>query len=280
MDKVWFKLRQTEYPPPTEESMGTSEETAPLCLGHFIADLKHIDFPLNRDAIAEFPASMPVFHTTAIHFHWHDSQRSRTGGSLGGGAPIPAAAGAVTVNASVELAFARTLRNHEEYERMDSYIVQPNKAYVAECLEQDELAEFTAGRLAWSMFMITGLRVARKGKRSVEESSHREGNGGPEVSLPTVASATATLNVGRDKSQTMKGTYTSDFVWAVRLAKVSKGFLMTDWSLGPYSKRATFFAGKEEVDVAGTVAAEGLSNFLVVEDKDLDEAFVIEGEQG
>jgi hypothetical protein len=70
----------------------------------------------------------------------------------------------------------------------------------------------------------------------------------------------------------------SDFVWAVRLAKVHKGLLMRDWSLGPYTQLATFGADEEEVDVAGTVAAEGLDKFLVVEDEKLGEAFVVEKE--
>ena len=79
----------------------------------------------------------------------------------------------------------------------------------------------------------------------------------------------------------MRGLYSSDFIWAIRLAKVKKGLLMRDWSLEPYTKLATFGAGEEEVDIARTVVAEGIDNFLVIEDEDLDEAFVVKGsEQG
>lgn len=160
--------------------MGTCEETAPICLGHFISDLKHIDFVLNRGSIEEFPPNMQVFHTDVDHFKWKASQNSKTGGLLGGGVPILAPAG-ITVKGSIELAFASNIQNHEEYNRLDSYIVQPNKAYVAECLEGDKLSEHIAGKKAWSMFMITGLKVARKGKRTTSESSHKQVNGGPEV---------------------------------------------------------------------------------------------------
>jgi hypothetical protein len=71
----------------------------------------------------------------------------------------------------------------------------------------------------------------------------------------------------------------SDFVWAVRLAKVSKGLLMTDWSLEPYTKGATFGAGEDEVDVARTVAGEGLNKFQVIEDEELGEAIVLGEEE-
>jgi hypothetical protein len=179
MEKVWFKLRQTDYPPPTEESMGTSEETAPICLGHFISDLKHIDFVLNRCAIEEFPPNMQVFHTDAIHFKWDDSWNAETGGGLGAGAPIAAAAG-LTVKGSVKLAFSRSVQSCEEYDRLDSYIVQPNRAYVADCLDGDALSAHVAGKKSWSMFIITGIRVARKGKKTTSESSRKEGEGGVE----------------------------------------------------------------------------------------------------
>lgn len=54
---------------------------------------------------------------------------------------------------------------------------------------------------------------------------------------------------------------------------------MTDWSLDPYTKRATFGTAEEDVNVATAVSGEGLDKFLVIEDDGLGEAFVVdEGE--
>jgi hypothetical protein len=67
----------------------------------------------------------------------------------------------------------------------------------------------------------------------------------------------------RESSRVIEGTHTNDFVWAVRLAKIHKGIFHKDWSVSTYTKRATFGAGEDEID------------FTVVEDRALDQAFVI-----
>lgn len=181
MEKVWFKLKQPDYPPPTEESMGTDKETGPICLGHFISDLKHIDFVLNRHELEEFPATMPVFATTALKFKWDDSSSSETGGELGGGAPIAAAAG-MTFKANLKTIFKKEISNHEEFDRLDKYIVQINKPYVARCLASIESLEKYTDKPWWSMFVITGIMVARGATSMVASESHgKEIEAGPEA---------------------------------------------------------------------------------------------------
>lgn len=50
---------------------------------------------------------------------------------------------------------------------------------------------------------------------------------------------------------------------------------MNNWSLGPYTDRATFTAD-ERVDVRAMVEGEGLDGFVLVEDQLLNETIVIE----
>lgn len=65
-------------------------------------------------------------------------------------------------------------------------------------------------------------------------------------------------------------------MWAIRLAKVHKGILMTDWSTGPYTRRATFsLGGGDKVDVGAVVKSEGMEDFWVVDDDELGESIVI-----
>jgi hypothetical protein len=181
MEKVWFKLRQTDYTPPIVESMGTDKETGPICLGHFISDLKHIDFPLNRNELEEFPANMPVFATTAAQFKWDDSKNTERGGDLGAGAPI-AAAGGITVKGNLKLTFKREVTNHEAYDRLDKYIVQMNKAYIQDCLDGIASLEKHTNKHMWTMFVITGIMVARGAtKRDTTESKETTLEVGPEV---------------------------------------------------------------------------------------------------
>lgn len=63
MEKVWFKLRQTDHYPAPEDIilLGNGDDSqATICLGHFISDLKRLDFPLNRDSILPFHRRMTV----------------------------------------------------------------------------------------------------------------------------------------------------------------------------------------------------------------------------
>lgn len=83
--------------------------------------------------------------------------------------------------------------------------------------------------------------------------------------------------MARQEAEGLHGKHPGDFVWAVRLAKVHKGFLMTDWSIDAYTKRATMDTGGESsVDLEGVLKEEGMDNFTIIYDEQQDEAFVIE----
>ena len=172
MEKVWFRLRQTDYPPPTVESLGTQTETGPITLGHFVASLRSIDFVLNRGAVMHFPPSMPVYTTEATRFRWDAEKSNSIGAGAGAGAPVAAMAG-VTLEATVQLAFARSVQDHQAYERLNTYIVHPSRTYIEDCLDKAELAAHVKGKLAWSVFMITGIKVARKGRQTTSEQTRQ-----------------------------------------------------------------------------------------------------------
>ncbi len=101
---------------------------------------------------------------------------------------------------------------------------------------------------------------------------------GPCRDAAGAASAEAHSKISRGHVRQFGGKEASDFVWAIRLAKVSKGLLSTNWSLDPFSSRATFGAGAGDVDVCRTVAGEGLKNFGVFGDEELGEVFVVDDE--
>ncbi|KAF5606588.1 uncharacterized protein FSUBG_5987 [Fusarium subglutinans] len=280
MEKVWFKLRQIDYPPAQEDAIlsGDGDDSiAPLCLGHFISNLKTLDFPLNHGSILPFPPRMRVFCNSTLNFTWDDARLRSPGTNLAAGAPILAATG-VTAKTSLQFAFMKTVESHEEYDRLDTYIVQPTKGYIKDCLEQDQLKAHYQGKVSWSMFMITGIKVARAGKREAHEETNIAADIGPELDLPLVATTRATATNQRIASQRVSGEHPGDFIWAVRLAKIHKGLLMKDWSVDPYSKRATFAAGDEcELNVEDVLCDEGLEGFTVVEDDAIDEVVILDG---
>lgn len=295
MEKVWFKLRQPDYPPPPEDTilLGDGDDSAaPLCLGHIIPNLKSLDFPLNQHSTLAFPHRMKVFCNTTLNFTWDDTRLKSPGTNLAAGAPILATAG-ITAKASLQFAFMRTVQSYEAYERLDTYTVQPTKGYIEDCLAQDNLKAHIKGKVAWSMFMITGVKVARAGKREAQEQTNLAADIGPEMyvtllistmriltrfrDLPLVATIRATATTHRIASQKTSGEHPGDFVWAIRVAKISRGFLMKDWTIAPYSTRATWSTTVEdEVDVEAVLRGEGLEGFQVVEDEELDEAVVFD----
>ncbi|UKZ61223.1 uncharacterized protein TrAtP1_002491 [Trichoderma atroviride] len=168
MDKVWFKLRQTHYPPGPEQIIlaGDGDDSqAPLCLGHCISDLKHLDYPINSGAVVPFPQRMSVFSSHVIDFKWERKRGFVTSLALATSAPIAASLGLQTVKASISVAFKRSVSRYEEYKRLDTYIVQPNHRYIQQCLEGEKLKKHIDNKANWSFFIITGLRIARVGER-------------------------------------------------------------------------------------------------------------------
>lgn len=184
MEKVWFKLRQTHYPPGPETAIlaGRGDDTnCPIALGHCVPDLKHLEFPINSGAILPFPTRMKVFRASTIDFTWDITQETSRGFGIAAGAPLAVAMGLLTVKASVQLAFEHSVLEHEKYGRLDTYFVQPNRRYVDDCLMTAELKRYVGDRASWSFFMITGIRVAREGSRLVQEASRVVVQGGPEA---------------------------------------------------------------------------------------------------
>lgn len=92
--------------------------------------------------------------------------------------------------------------------------------------------------------------------------------------VPILAEAGPELSIGSSDSATVTATHTTDFIWAVRLAKITNNGLQERWTmetvLGRESflgKKATFSADatKSTFDPRPEVAGEGLdeSNFEV-----------------
>ena len=192
MEKVWFKLRQTDYPAPPEETLqfgpsSTGSTThAPINLGHIIPSLRHLDQPLNPHHILPFPIGMPVYHTEATAFTWSSTDHTDRHGDLACTAPNPGTAGL-----GFQVAFQKAVENFEEYDRLDTYIVSPTRGYVENCLKElDEENDDDDGggggilgrKWAWTVFMVTGLKIARRGgRREVTEERKSGVGGGPQV---------------------------------------------------------------------------------------------------
>ncbi|RFU34454.1 hypothetical protein B7463_g1832, partial [Scytalidium lignicola] len=218
MESCWFKLKQIYSPAPRIDSLGTSEETSPICLGHIIPDLKHLDQAINRGSIEPFPNGMNVWETPVIGLEWDDG----------------------TEKATIQKLFRQSLDDFCHFQFLESVFVEPTGPYVEKCLEHpsvaahiDEAKKLYSG--TWSIFMITGIMIARSSKEESVEAK-------------------------------------DDIVWAIRLAKIYNDAANVVVGLQSW---ITESKGEAEVDVAAAVAAGGLEGFEVIEDKDIGASFVV-----
>lgn len=185
MDKCWFVLSQTHYPPPREaDENGVSKQAGPLCLGHFIKNLKHLDHVVNRDGPEPFPRDMPVYRTGPIEFQWESNEEAGFDVSMGAAVPIAAAPG-INANTSLGLALKKTVGNSWQIEQLETLTIDPTRAYLNRCLASEQVVELLEDKKfspTWSIFMITGLKIVRG--NSTQNTSHgreRGIKGGPGV---------------------------------------------------------------------------------------------------
>ena len=174
--KCWFVLRQTHYPPPTIIKDGLGGNSGPICLGHIIPDLKHLDNVINRrSGPLKFPPDMPISSTKS--FDLTDTTEDGRGSdlSLSAGVPIAVAAG-IIVRAEIGAVLKRSMRSSWTFEALETFIIQPTAEYVAESVETEEVSAYLSTRAALgshSVFMITGIKVAKGAAFQTSKSSSK-----------------------------------------------------------------------------------------------------------
>ncbi|KAK8054406.1 hypothetical protein PG996_013707 [Apiospora saccharicola] len=268
--KCWFVLRQHHYPPPVFPKTGSGKMGGPLCLGHIIPDLRHIDNVINtKEGPLAIPPDMPIYPTRANNFKWEGNAERGFDASVNVGVPIAAAAG-ITVKAETAVAFQRSVHNFWEFDALETHIIQPTEEYVEDSVENEQVAAWLEKRRMFkspSVFMITGLMIARGGTNQTSTGKQTEANLRPGVELPAIAEAGIGLGTSRSTSSSLSASKWSDFVWAIRLAKISQGLLDRSWSHETVSKGATL--GLEEsqdetqngaAQMAEALAREGLED--------------------
>lgn len=163
-DKCWFVLRHQHYPPPKLPANGVGTAQGPICPGHLIPDLKHLDNVINGKGPEEFPTDMPIYKRTT-----QDFLRTTEGGrdfAVSAGADVPVAAViGVGINLRTETTFRRSVSNAWRFSALDTYIVQVTPAYVEDSMDAPEVLEYRKRHevlgISKSIFMITGIMVAR-----------------------------------------------------------------------------------------------------------------------
>lgn len=179
MDNCWFVLKQSHYPPPKLPDTGIGVGNGAICLGHVIADATDLDGVINRNDVGiKFTTTVPVHHTESWGLDWNREQGRQVGGSASAGVPLGSTV-PMTAEHQTKLAFERTETDHKEFDTLDRYIIQMNRKFISVLFEDEDITDhiertkgvkFAGFGGGWTVYIITGITVARGAKGRYEDS--------------------------------------------------------------------------------------------------------------
>jgi len=260
MDKCWFVLKQKHYPPP-QNGVG------PIQLGHLIPDLKHLNQVINNDpGPTPFPRAMVVYDSRLEDLEWSFGYGHDLGGSGNARVPIPQAAGLVSVGGQAGAEFKKSVSNFWHFEALDTLFIQPTATYIEDSLKGKLVQGYIEKKRnillnTWSLFMITGLAIARAAKGSQVEERGWSVKGGPEVSFAGIVDGGLDSSFKTADGSAASFKKSSDFVWAIQLAKISR-HIFSELSHETYVKGATY-STEEEDDVKTMLSKEGIDTVSI-----------------
>lgn len=156
--------------------MAAGKAEGPLLLGHILPGPKKTDEVVNSGGITPFPPDMRIWPTTAVDFRFSNSHERAVETNVGAGAPIPVPA-PVTVNAEAGVVFRRMMGSTWDIDQLDTQIMQPTLAYLEQCRRSPQVSAWveknkTLG--AWTLYMISGLMIARGAKGGLNVTNETE----------------------------------------------------------------------------------------------------------
>lgn len=185
----------------------------PLALGSIIDDLKNPD-PINQDALV--PLSK-VYKDTKGGF---SASRSRmTGGEFG----IWAKA------VGIEGLGGETSGNHEtsseetyRFESIDTEYFYADNDYITQAMNKKNVKEFMKGNGYAPVYIVTGLKIARRPAVSVKSGKKRGARGELSISHPEVLPVDLGINgsLTNEATEAMEFQDSEDFVIGIRVKKV------------------------------------------------------------
>ncbi|KAI1739863.1 hypothetical protein F4680DRAFT_420329 [Xylaria scruposa] len=147
MNKCWFVLQQSFYTPPEYASPSKARgktASGDLRLGDVVPSPANIYPILTQGTLPLFSPDMRISSTQLCEFSWDNTSERGSGGTIGGGVPIAAAAGAV-VNAELTTEFRKTVTNWANFSKVDIEVVQPSRSYIEEVLALPDVKDYVEG---------------------------------------------------------------------------------------------------------------------------------------
>lgn len=282
MNKCWFVLEQSFFTAPQYATLSRAGGKAEgdLRFGDVVPSPKDLYPVLTQGTLPLFSPEMRISLSKVCKFTWEAITGHEGEATIGGGAPIAAAAG-ITVNAELKTTFKRTMKNWAQFETLDTEIVQPTKAYINQILEKEPVRDHVDQQKIpllnqWTIYMITGLMIARVGGTiGHSESSSTGYAGGPDLDVLSIAKAKLNASFTHNSETTISSETQGDRIWAIRLAKIHKGLLRPRWQQTEVTIGAALGGDREEEEKVGEVLQqEGITDFKIIEAAANDGEFV------
>ena len=233
----WILPRSMRFKPPAlpgDEVDGIGQAKGSICPGHFIpAKSKEWNKILNRSGPLEYPPEMPVDHGEQWDMSWKTRGAHELGLSAKATAPVATAAG-LNVNADAKGAFTKSVSNYMNFDKLDTYMIQPWDSYIEDSLIDAGIDRYikdnTSFLGAWEVYMISGIVVARGATVDNEATQNRAVNVGVGAGASGLVEGDLHFKHAEEQQTSMRVGKMSDFVWAIRIARVHKDVGHSRWT--------------------------------------------------
>jgi len=244
-----------------------------------ISDLRHLDQVINGNPYP-YPRGIVVYESRQEDLKWETKSQNNVDLSAKAVLPIPHTGGLVSVGGKASSAFKRSVSRFLEFEALDVMFIQPTRAYIKDCLD-DDLVKGHINRNknlgSWSLFMITGLTIARGARGNRKEKDERDMHADLEVTVANIADTGVGVGVNRSNGLDLSFKKSEDFIWSIQITKISKHLFSSDWDHETYIRGAVYGLEDKKEDVEGDLSAEGVVPSQII--KSGDSIFVLPDEQ-
>ncbi|KLU87650.1 hypothetical protein MAPG_06645 [Magnaporthiopsis poae ATCC 64411] len=261
LGKCWFVLK-SPFPAPTLPAEGVGQARGPRCPGNLVPDLKRLNFVINsHPGPTKYPTDAPLWQLKRWDFNWKQTNSNSTSVSAKAATPLEG------VGAETAIRFRSTVSDYWRFDCLETFELQLSPSYLQDSLEAPAVAKYVQDHKSpfglWSMFMVTGIMVARGASK--ESSRNREFGveATPQVEIPELGGVGGNIDLQHTSQAGQDLDYRQDdpFVWAIKLEKITKGIFDRKWSSKSYTKGSQFGLGDQresEEQMLESLAEEGL----------------------
>ncbi|KAE9368048.1 hypothetical protein N431DRAFT_471420 [Stipitochalara longipes BDJ] len=204
-EKCWFVLQHKHFPP-----------DGPIKLGQLVSNPAEPYQVIDFSGPSPYPPNMPIIASVEQNFAWDSATKSDENLTLS------SRTNGLPVSGAVRAEFKNTTHSYAQFETLETTIIVPTPEFISSSMNRPVIKEFLSSHvLPKKVFMITGLKIGRKGKAGHERTINRDF--GLQLGVQPTSGMSFSLGPDirgeRENSERVSST-ASDFVWAFSLRQI------------------------------------------------------------